>query len=244
MKQRERVDEHTLVDSVEAVLPSDRQWSLTLSTRIDSALRPALWRIYNDAFVHLAETSLLQQSVNEEDFMRLIDDERTIKVLATDKCGAPIGLALLTNELELVPLLSPAALAKRFPAEYRRNAIYYCIFVFVVPGARPLNLISRLLQAMMDITSARDGIGIFDASAQSRDAGIVTAANRLANRYPDSEFSEIDCQTYYSIKLPHARSCQSDPPADLSPLTPQTHQPVRKRPRWSNGWRVAFSDVS
>lgn len=176
----------------------------TVATRsVDPDLLPALWELYRGSFEELLRTSLLDQRMRHEEFARLVKSDHVYKIIGW-RGDRIVGLATLTNDLGLVPLLSTAALAERYPDEVARDALFYAVFVCVAPSERRGSLFAKLVGTMMRITGARGGTGIFDVSMASEKHGVASQIHRIASWFPDASVDLVDRQVYYEVVLPIA----------------------------------------
>lgn len=175
---------------------------ITIENRVDPSLIPTLWRIYHESFKPLAKIALLDHNLTREMFEQLITDGRVIKVIAW-KDGQPVGLATVTNFLDIVPQISPQFLRHRYPEHAARNAIFFGVFVCVDKSVRSSTVFSRLLAGIGQTAAAQSGIVVFDVSAANCRAGVDKMIGKVASWFADSTFERIDAQYYFASELPH-----------------------------------------
>src|SRR5688500_18688533 len=84
----------------------------------------ALWEMYREAFEPLEERAIQQHLWSREDVLAELANERIVKFVGWSD-GRPVGLCMVTNDLELVPMISPTFLRRRFPEHAERDAIFY-----------------------------------------------------------------------------------------------------------------------
>jgi hypothetical protein len=175
--------------------------ALTLDTRVEREIVPVLWELYYEAFEPLRELALLNHLYPRELFDELINDPRVWKVIEW-RGPDPVGFAILTSFLELVPQISPPFLRKRFPEQALRHTIYFGIFICVAPGYRNKRVFARIIAGMGQIAAMHDGIVVCDMSKVNRDLALPDMIDRIVTWFPRSAFEEIDSQHYFAAILP------------------------------------------
>jgi hypothetical protein len=175
--------------------------TITISNRVDAEWLPRLWQIYLAAFEPLTERALLNHLYPRDMFEELVRDDRIWKIVGWID-GVPVGLATTTNELQLVPQISPPFLARRYPEYAARNAIYFSIFVCVDAEVRSNTLSGRLMAGMAQVAARQDGLQICDVSQYNCDIGVDRMIHRVCDWFPESDFERIDSQHYYTCVLP------------------------------------------
>jgi hypothetical protein len=91
------------------------------------------WDLYETAFRDLNALTVQRHLMTRGEFDAVAADRRVEKWLAISDAGVLHGLATYTNQLDAMPLISPAYFARRWPVEYAEQRIWYCGFV-AVPG--------------------------------------------------------------------------------------------------------------
>lgn len=157
---------------------------------------------YRANFDPLAELAVQAQSSGNAEMLAEFADPRIVKIVARER-GIPVGLGMVTNQLEAVPDISPAFLRASFPAHAERDAIYLGMYVMVVPGHRGLTLFNRLYLEMWQLPAKVGGVLVFDVCEFNRttfDTDVL--AERIASSFPHSNITVIDRQTWYAAELP------------------------------------------
>jgi fatty acid desaturase len=196
--------------------------TLTISNRIDPDHLPRLWDIYSTAFEPLRELALLNHLYPRDVFDELVLDDRVFKVIAWFD-GEPVGLAVVTNHLELVPQISPPYLRRRYPELTERNAVFFGVFVCVEESARAKSVTARLIAGMAQVAALRSGIVICDISQYNVDLGVDRMIGRITEWFPNSSFERIDSQHFYEAfypepieRLPFANAAMPEVVIDLT----------------------------
>lgn len=161
-----------------------------------------LWQLYYDAFEPLQELALLNHLYPRADFDALLADERVSKLIAWVD-GMPVGLAMITNELELVPQISPPFLHAKYPEQAADNAIFFGIMVFVAETHRRSTTFARLIAGMGQITAQAGGVVVFDICRHNMaEIELDQQLASIARWFPGSSFERIDEQSYFAATLP------------------------------------------
>lgn len=209
---------------------------MTVETRPAAESWDDLWDLYFDAFEPLQELALLNHLYHRSDFDTLLADERVSKLIAWVE-GKPVGLAMITNELELVPQISPPFLRAKYPDQAGRQAVFFGIMVFVAETHRRSTTFARLVAGMGQITAAASGVVVFDICRHNMAA--IELDKQLASIsrwFPDSSFERIDEQSYFAATLP-APTERRLPIAPL-PQSADEDQPARRLARVPEATRV------
>jgi hypothetical protein len=178
-----------------------RRAVVTIAQDRDDEAIETLGQRYEEAFEPLREVALLNHLYPRDQFERLVHDPRVHKIVGWNG-REPVGMAMVTSALEVVPQISPPFLRRKYPDFAARNAIYFGILVFVSAELRASSLFARLVAAMGQVASAAGGVIVFDMSAYNRGIGLDAQLSRVAGWFADSTFEEIDAQTYFAATLP------------------------------------------
>ncbi len=161
-----------------------------------------LWDLYFVAFEPLQELALLNHLFPRADFDALLADHRVSKLIAWVE-GAPVGLAMITNELELVPQISPPFLHAKYPEHAANRAVFFGIMVFVAESHRRSTTFARLIAGMGQITAEASGVVVFDICRHNMAAiELDKQIASISRWFPGSSFEQIDEQRYFAATLP------------------------------------------
>ena len=164
-------------------------------------LRDLLWSRYTEAFELLDGRAIVPQVLPKEEFDALVDNVQTYKFIGYE-AGEPAGMILLVDQLDLVPGISDAFLAARYPDEVARQSLFYGVFAFVASGSARLRLYAGMLSAAAQLAASKDGVIILDMSRQLEQAGQVRLIERSVRGFPGVEVAEVDAQLFYAVRLP------------------------------------------
>lgn len=172
---------------------------VTIETSIDDETIEQFLELYRAAFAPLAPLAAGRQSFHDEEFMEILADQRVLKVLAWDSGDQPCALSFLATELSLIPWISPAYFAARFPEPFARQAVYYCGTILVHPSHQRGPSAGMVLDAMCERIQRDRAVVAFDCCGFNVDVirlpEIVAAAGR---RLTALDTFEIDVQRYYA----------------------------------------------
>jgi hypothetical protein len=90
------------------------------------------WSLYVQLFTEVDELAAQRHLMTYDEFAEVYHDPRVLKFYEFDR-GSLIGMSVLTQHLDAWPLISPRFFARRWPAHYSRQAIWYVGFVGVLP---------------------------------------------------------------------------------------------------------------
>lgn len=183
----------------------------------------ALWTMYETAFEPLQELALLNHLYARDEFEELLDDDRIIKIIARSE-GEPVGMAMVTNELSIVPQISPPFLHKRYPDEAARSAVFFGIMVFVAEAYSRSTVFPRLVAGMGQVTAEQSGIIVFDICRHNMETyELEEQIKSIAFWFPGATFELIDQQSYFGASLP----ALPDRRLPISPLPAEHERPTR-----------------
>jgi hypothetical protein len=181
---------------------SNDKIQIVASISIEPQFHRALWSLYRSSMAHLEDRAILDQSLHRDTFEGFLKDDRVTKTIAW-RGDVPVGIAAMTNCLELVPMLSVNALRARYPELVAREALYYAAFICIDPNERARSLFATLVAPLMRIVGSRDGVAIYDVSQFSEEHGVARTLNKLASWFPGGSSEPIDRQVYYALTLPN-----------------------------------------
>lgn len=162
----------------------------------------ALWQIYHEAFAPLAELAMQQHLWTRDEILAELANPDIVKFVGTSG-DEPVGLCMVTNELESVPMISPEFLRARYPEQAARNAIFYGVVIFVRTGYRGRTLFARLGTHAGQEAATKSGVIVFDVCSFNRmHASLDDNLRRLAQSFPNSSMDLLDQQSWFAIEVP------------------------------------------
>jgi len=157
----------------------------------DAALQQELWEMYDETFVAVNIATPCRQHCYKEEFMEAMQDSDFQKfLLCVDE--KPVGIGLITNNLEKVPWINVQFFQKQFPALVNKDLLYYLMGIAVKSGFAKRALGGRLLKEMI-LSLPENGAVAFDHSEGSNRA-IPMFAERVLPK--SIKGSIMDSQTY------------------------------------------------
>ncbi len=186
-----------------------------------------LWDLYYEAFEPLQELALLNHLYPRSSFDELLADDRVTKLIAWVD-GRPVGLAMITNELSLVPQISPPFLHARYPDEAARRAVFFGIMVLVSDSRRRSAVFARLIAGMAQITAEASGVVVFDICRHNLEAmALDRQISSFTRWFPGSTFDLVDEQKYFAAKIP-VRADHGLPVSPDADIDEMPQQPTRR----------------
>lgn len=161
-----------------------------------------LWTMYDEAFRPLATLAVQRHVMWWEEFGDLINDRNVTKLVAVDEHG-PSGLALITNDLSAVPLVSPDYFAHRWPALYGQGRVWYVPFVCTRQSpAAARGVFSQLVTALIRPVRDSDGVAVMDYCDWNVDRRLPQVSGAILNRsYQGGQVTRVDSQSFWAYNL-------------------------------------------
>lgn len=162
------------------------------------------WTLYEETFRDLNAYAVQRHLMYRAEFDDVMGDDRVEKYLALDDDGALVGLSTYTNQLDAMPLISPAYFARRWPDLYATRRIWYCGFVAVHPRGQGGTAFGELVEAMYRVAAAQNGIIALDTCKHNNDTRhldrvIPLMLHRLSG---EVRTERMDEQTFWLYEFP------------------------------------------
>jgi len=185
---------------------------LTVARRVDDPTGE-LWALYERAFDDLRTLAVQRHVMNHAEFAALMADERVEKFVVTADDGALAALATMTNDLPVLPLISPEYFAHRWPELYAAGRVWYVSFVAVDPVHHNAGVMNRIIDRMCQQAGstgdgpADGGVGgvicVDICEYREFEQKLPTAIERQAGRHtPGVQRQRLDAQVYWAYEFP------------------------------------------
>ncbi len=173
---------------------------------VDGPMLEAAWRMYSETFEEVNAYAVQRHLMNYGEFVDVMVDPRVQKYVVFDDNDAVVGLSTYTNQLDAMPLISPAYFERRWPDLYAARRIWYCGFVGVHPRAQGAGPFAELVEAMWRVAYAQNGIISLDICAHNNKTRAMSRTiplmlRRLAG---DVRTEQLDEQTFWLYEFPEA----------------------------------------
>jgi hypothetical protein len=164
------------------------------------------WELYYAAFKDLNAMAVQRHLMYRAEFDDVMRDQRVQKYLCLDGTDALCGLSTYTNDLDAVPLISPAYFERRWPVHYAERRVWYCGFVAIHPRAQAATAFGELVEAMYRLAATQNGIISLDMcrfNDQKRHMSRVVPLmlHRLSG---EVRTERMDEQSYWLYEFPTA----------------------------------------
>ena len=161
-----------------------------------------LLRLYRNAFTVLATRAPARQAHTDEEFLAEMADPAVLKLVARASDGSPRGLAILSNDLQTVPWISPTYYETRFSQHAAHGTLWYVTAIIVDTEHQGGPWASMLLTSVIGHVAARRGVAAFDCCLYNVETvGLPRLVGLVAQRMAGVEFVELDTQQYYALVL-------------------------------------------
>lgn len=174
---------------------------------VHESLIEEAWTLYHEAFKDLNGYAVQRHLMYRAEFDDVMRDPRVQKYLCLDDSDTLCGLSTYTNDLDAVPLISPAYFERRWPELYAEKRIWYCGFVAIHPNAQAATAaFGELVEAMYRLAATQNGIISLDMcrfNDQKRHMSrvIPLMLHRLSG---EVRTERLDEQSYWLYEFPAA----------------------------------------
>jgi hypothetical protein len=173
---------------------------------VHESLIEEAWSLYYTAFRELNAFAVQRHLMYRDEFDDVMRDRRVQKYLCLDDDENLCGLSTYTNDLDAVPLISPAYFQRRWPGLYADRRIWYCGFVAVHPQSRSATAFGDMVEAMYQVAAIQNGIIALDMCRFNDETRrlsrvIPLMLHRLAGKV---RTERMDDQSYWLYEFPAA----------------------------------------
>jgi hypothetical protein len=175
---------------------------------LDGEFLETSWTLYHDAFKGLNALAVQRHLMYRHEFDDVAGDPRIQKYLCLDDDGTLVGLSTYTNDLDAVPLISPAYFERRWPDLYADHKIWYCGFVATSRTAAPGAAFSDLVEAMYLLAATQGGLICLDFCRFNDTSHHMSRVVRLMlhRLSGDVRAERMDEQNFWAYEFPQGAS--------------------------------------
>lgn len=160
------------------------------------------WALYHQAFHEINEFAVQRHLMYRGEFEFVMGDRRVDKYLYLDDNSVLCGLAIYTNDLDAVPLISPQYFQRRWPEHYTQRRIWYVGFVCVAdhtPGG-----FAEIVEALFRVVANVGGIVGLDFCSISEEVRRLPERVRMLLHLlaADVHQQRADAQAYWLYEFP------------------------------------------
>jgi len=180
--------------------------TIKLVDQVHESLIEEAWTLYYTAFHELNAYAVQRHLMYRHEFDEVMRDTRVQKYLCLDDEGVLCGLSTYTNDLDAVPLISPAYFERRWPQLYAERRIWYCGFVGVHPESSIRNAFSEMVEAMYLEAATQCGIIALDMCRFNDEGRRLSRVIPLMLRRLSGNVrtERMDDQSYWLYEFPAA----------------------------------------
>ena len=183
--------------TVQTLTGATRIWRGGYTYRAD---RPALWAMYRQAFTDIDGLALQRHLMTRDEFGHAMSDDRVTKHLA-HRGEEWVGQAVITNQLDAWPLISPRYFQRRWPDHYQQRRIYYVGYVCTTPDA-PITTFRDLIADMGQQVFDCDGIAVMDFCTANVLRNLPRATTHILTRLDERATPEhLDSQEFWAWRF-------------------------------------------
>lgn len=171
---------------------------LQIFRSLDQEQRAKAYEMYNECFTKLNKHTIQRHLMTQDEFVALSVDQRVLKYCVYDDANNLVGLSVFSNELDAMPLISPAYFEHHYPQHYAEKRVWYCGFVAVL-GHAP-HVFSKLVSAMFAKAGETKSIISLDfCKSNDRLPPIVSLMLRRLD--PSTTSVHADAQNYWVYEM-------------------------------------------
>lgn len=164
-------------------------------------LRERLGDLYREAFEEIDTLAVQRHLLTELELLDIWGDPRVQKWVAFEG-GEPVGVSVITNDLDAWPLISPRYFARHHAERYSSRRIWYIGFVFGAPGQTAV--FTELISAMAPQVVEGAGMAVMDFASYNVNVRHIDRATGLLMRrlHRGVTGGPIDAQHFYGWEFP------------------------------------------
>lgn len=165
---------------------------------VEPALAGRFLAVYRAAFAPLEQLAPARQGLTDDEFLDQMADPSVVKFVAWDEHGDPPAMAFMATDLNVVPWISPAYFAARFPEHYGRTAVYYFGALLVSPTHQGGHWAMMVLDAAARMVARDRAVAVFDCCEHNATRRLPELIARAGRRAADIDAVELAPQRYYA----------------------------------------------
>jgi len=129
---------------------------------LDEETAARSWELYVGAFTPLVSLAAHPHLLHREEFLDLVRHPHVESHLFRDNDEALIAQGSLTNDLALIPWLSPAFYERRWPEAAAEGRLYFIAFFCVTPRLQRHGILADLTRSVVGALAERRAVLGFD----------------------------------------------------------------------------------
>jgi len=182
--------------------------SVKVVDTVQEDLMQEVWDVYYNAFNELNALAVQRHLLYRSEFDEVMIDGRVQMYLCLADDGSVCGVSTFTNDLDAVPLISPAYFQRRWPEHYAAKRIWYCGFLAIEKSRRAALAFPEIIEAMYLSASMNNGIiGVDFCRFNDEGRHISRALELKLHRLSGTVSRErLDEQAFYLYEFPEAEA--------------------------------------
>jgi hypothetical protein len=180
---------------------------MALMITVDAELADECWDFYRETFSPMETRAATRHVMFREEFDSLMADARLTKFFSRDDEGLT-GFAVMTDDLDAVPLISPPYFRRNWPDLYAQRRIIYCVFIGARPGPRGKGVFVGLQREIYETMVAPvDGVVVLDVCLwNEQEKNLPWAVENIVGEISGrgARATRVDSQSYWLYEFPAA----------------------------------------
>lgn len=176
--------------------------AVSIERQLDEPERRRLVQLYLEAFEPLRTLTATKQTLDEEEFLALLDYDATTVFASRDREGQLNGVAIGVNDLKLIPWINPEFFFERFPEHYATGRLAYMPAFLVDPRYQKGTTLYRLAGFVASFYGDNHFVLAMDCCLHNIEVEhLPSVLERAASRFTPTVLHELDHQAYFAYEL-------------------------------------------
>lgn len=171
---------------------------------VDRSLIDALWLVYERAYVRTAKETVTHEMLERAEFSdQLADHSNRVWVVWDD--GRPVGMALISTDVNRTRWLSEIYFRTHFPERYAAGQVHYVVWVTIDPSYIASGAVAILAEQALSVEAADGALLVFDVpdiNQRGENGGAADLMIRLARTVSEASLVPLGTQKYYAVDFP------------------------------------------
>jgi hypothetical protein len=175
---------------------------VTTERAIDEASTELFLNLYRSAFAPLETLAAGRQSLTDDEFREEMAEDSVLKFVGWNRHDEPVALAVVATDLSVVPWISPAFWAERYPDHAERDAIWYFGALLVSPTVKGGPWMRRLTIAAMTECARNRVVAAFDCCRYNdTEVKLPQLLADVGHSFVNLRTELVDLQVYYGYEF-------------------------------------------
>jgi hypothetical protein len=175
---------------------------------VDKPLVDSLWSVYERAYIRSAEATVTHEMLDRLEFADQLADHTNRVWVVWDE-DRPVGLALISTDVNRTRWLSERYFKTHFPERYSAGQVHYVVWVTIHPSYVASAAITTLAKQALAVEAADGALLVFDVPEVNQpndEGGASELMIRLARSVGEADLVPLSTQRYFAVDFSGAIS--------------------------------------